>query len=88
MKLCDVVPVRSAAAAEMARVELSPDIQGDFGRIIDHLLEHEVADAQSRVRGIVKAIDVLEENPLMGRPVANDLRELIIGRKARGYVAL
>ena len=72
----------------MVRVELSPDIQGDFDRIIDHLLEHEVDDAPGRVREIVKALDVLAENPLIGRPVANGQRELVIGRKARGYLAL
>lgn len=27
-------------------------------------------------------------NPLIGRPVRADLRELVIGRRARGYVAL
>ncbi len=33
-------------------------------------------------------IDVLERNPLIGRPARADLRELVIGRRARGYVAL
>jgi len=28
------------------------------------------------------------KNPLIGRPAAGDLRELVIGRRARGYVAL
>ena len=33
-------------------------------------------------------LDVLERNPLIGRPARGDLRELVIGRRARGYVAL
>jgi len=31
---------------------------------------------------------VLERNPLIGRLVRADLGELVIGRQARGYVAL
>ena len=34
------------------------------------------------------AIDVLEHNPLIGRPIAGEKRELVIGRRSRGYVAL
>ena len=31
---------------------------------------------------------MLARNPLIGRPAERDLRELIIGRRAQGYVAL
>jgi hypothetical protein len=34
------------------------------------------------------AIDVLSHNPFIGRSVANGNGELVIGRKAHGYVAL
>ena len=47
-----------------------------------------MADAPSRIEAITPAIDVLERNPLIGRPVRADLRELVTGRRARGYVAL
>lgn len=72
----------------MTRIELAPEVADDFDRIIDHLLEHDVADAPARVRDIIQAIDVLAGNPHIGRPVAAGLRELVIGRRARGYVAL
>ncbi|MBI3917293.1 MAG: type II toxin-antitoxin system RelE/ParE family toxin [Betaproteobacteria bacterium] len=72
----------------MARIELAPELTDDFDRILDHLLGHEAADAASRVRDVIRAIDVLEQNPLIGRPVKADLRELVIGHGARGYVAL
>jgi toxin ParE1/3/4 len=72
----------------MARVELAPEIADDFDRILDHLLRHQAADARSRMEDILRAIDVLERNPLIGRPVRADLRELVIGRRTRGYVAL
>lgn len=72
----------------MARVELAPEVGDELHRILDHLLLHQVTQAASRIDEIIKAIDVLEHNPLIGRPVPVDLRELVIGRRSRGYVAL
>ena len=72
----------------MSRIELAPEVGEDFDRILDPLLEHEAADAKSRIEDILHAIDVLERNPLIGRRVRADLRELVIGRRERGYVAL
>jgi toxin ParE1/3/4 len=74
----------------MARVELAPEVADDFDRILEHLVKHQVDDAPSRIHDIVAAISVLERNPLIGRPVGRDKRELelVIGRGSRGYVAL
>lgn len=72
----------------MARIELAPEALDDLDRILDHLLQHEATEPESRLSDIVRAIDVLERNPLIGRPTSTQLRELIIGRDARGYVAL
>lgn len=72
----------------MARVELAPEIEEDFTRILNHLEEHDVEDAPTRIGEIITAIDVLQRNPVIGRPVSADLRELIIGRRSHGYVAL
>ena len=72
----------------MARIELAPKVADDIDRILQHLFEHEVADAPSRIEDIVRAIDVLERNPLIGRAARAGLRELVIGQRARGYIAL
>lgn len=72
----------------MPAIELAPEVADDFDRILEHLDRHEASDARSRIREIVDALDVLATNPLIGRPAIGDLRELIIGRRARGYVAL
>ena len=72
----------------MSRIELAPEIGDDFDRIFDHLAEHEVIDIPARIDEIIQAISVLESNPLIGRPVSGEKRELVIGRRARGYVAL
>lgn len=72
----------------MSRIELAPEVGEDFERILDHLVRYGVEDPASRIREIVLAIDVLEHNPLIGRPIAGEKRELVIGRRSRGYVAL
>lgn len=72
----------------MPRIELAPQVGDDLDRILDHLLQHDVADAASRIEDVIRAIDVLERNPLIGRPVRGDLRELVIGRRTGAYVAL
>ena len=72
----------------MAQIELAPEIVEDFDRIIDHLQRHKAAGIASRLRGVVEAIDVLGRNPLIGHPTSREMRELVIGRDARGYIAL
>ena len=72
----------------MSRIELMPGVGDDFTRISDHLAEFDVADISLRLHEIIQAIAVLEHNPMIGRPVDDDKRELVIGRDARGYVAL
>lgn len=72
----------------MARIELAPKIRDDFDRIFDHLSRHDLDHAAARIEQIVQAFDVLKTNPLIGRPTASGMRELIIGHRSRGYVAL
>lgn len=72
----------------MTRVELAPAVADDFERILDHLAAHQIEDPAQRIGEIIAALDVLAHNPLIGRPVANDKRELVIGRLSKGYVAL
>ena len=72
----------------MSRIEIAPEVGDDFDRILDHLARHDVEHAPARVGEIIQAFNVLETNPLIGRPAAGSLRELIIGRGSRGYVAL
>jgi plasmid stabilization system protein ParE len=72
----------------VSRVEIAPEVSEDFDRIFDHLALHDLDSAPERIGAIIRALDVLEANPLIGRPAANAMRELIIGRGSRGYVAL
>lgn len=72
----------------MARVELAPEVFDDFDRFLDHMARFEVEGAQVRTGEVVQAIEILTHSPLIGRPVKGGLRELVIGRDSRGYIAL
>lgn len=72
----------------MSRIELAAGVGDDFERILDHLAQYQVENPALRIREIIAALDVLEYNPLIGRPANNDKRELVIGRSSHGYVAL
>ncbi|GAB4470290.1 MAG: type II toxin-antitoxin system RelE/ParE family toxin [Burkholderiaceae bacterium] len=72
----------------MARVELAPELADDFDRIFNHLARHGLEHAAARIQEIVQAFDVLQTNPLIGRPASGGVRELVIGHRSRGYVAL
>jgi plasmid stabilization system protein ParE len=72
----------------VARIELATGIGDDFDRILDHLAAFQVENASRRIDEIIAALDVLEHNPLIGRPVLNGKRELVIGHRLRGYLAL
>lgn len=72
----------------MTRIELAPEVADDFDRILEHLATYQIENPGQRIGEILIAFDVLEQNPLIGRPVANGKRELVIGRRTRGYLAL
>jgi plasmid stabilization system protein ParE len=72
----------------VARIEVAPEVARDLDRIVDHLTQFDAAHINERIDGLMDAVDVLAHSPLMGRPVRQDLRELIVGRAAEGYVVL
>jgi toxin ParE1/3/4 len=72
----------------LARVELAPEVAEDLERILDHLVHDDPRGAGTRMQEIIDALSVLEASPLIGRAARRDLRELVIGRRTRGYVAL
>ncbi|MBE7424625.1 MAG: type II toxin-antitoxin system RelE/ParE family toxin [Ideonella sp.] len=80
--------VRAHEAAQVSVVRLSPRARIDLDRITDHLLAHEVTDVEARMSEILDALQLLALHPRIGRPATAGLRELVIGRGSRGYVAL
>lgn len=72
----------------MTRIELAPEVFGDFDRFFEHIAQFDPGTAPQRIGQILDAIQILAHSPLIGHPVKNGKRELVIGRKTRGYVAL
>ncbi len=72
----------------MTRIELAPEVADDFDRILDHLDQYQVENPALRIREIIEAFNVLKYSPMIGRPSNNDKRELVIGHRSHGYVAL
>lgn len=72
----------------MSRIEFSHAVAADLERISRHLRDHESMHAHSRPAEILAAIDVLRDNPHIGRPAGDGRRELVIGRDDHGHLAL
>ena len=70
------------------RIELAAGIAEDFERILAHLFSYQVESAAQHIGEIIAALDVLAHNPLIGRLTSSGKRELVIGRRSRGYLAL
>jgi len=72
----------------MTRIELAPEVLDDFDRFLDHMAQFGAADMPGRIQEVIDSIQVLAHSPLIGRPVRDGKRELVIGKGVRGYVAL
>ncbi|CAG1016891.1 hypothetical protein BURC_01580 [Burkholderiaceae bacterium] len=72
----------------MALIESAPEVLDDFDRIFDHIAQFDASSAPGRIADILQAVQLLATSPLIGRPVKDGQRELVIGRGSRGYVAL
>lgn len=72
----------------MTRIGLAPEVLNDFDRFFEQIAQFDAGSAPQRIGEILEAIQILAHSPLIGRPVKDGKRELIIGRATRGYVAL
>ena len=72
----------------MTRLVHSPEAANDLEELVDFLLTSRPEHAVETVDLVLDALSVLERHPLMGRPVAYGLRELVISRGRTGYLAL
>lgn len=71
----------------MPRLVLAPEVLDDIDRILDHQARHGVSDSPARIARLIEALDVLRHSPLIGRPVQQGQRELVIGADVHGFVA-
>ena len=67
---------------------LSPEAADDLDRLVDFLLDEWPHATVTTVDMVIDALGILEQHPIIGRPVAEGLRELVISRGKSGYLAL
>ena len=72
----------------MAQVVYSGRAVEDLERAIRFLVEQDPTAAAQAAAAIREAVEILSRHPLIGRPVARPLRELVISFGKTGYVAL
>jgi plasmid stabilization system protein ParE len=72
----------------MAVIGYAPRASADIRRLVDFLAKTDLLAAAETAELIVTAVEALRRHPLLGRPVENDYRELIISRGRSGYLAL
>ncbi len=72
----------------MTRWVLSVDAANDLEELVDFLLAQLPNEAVKTVDLVTDALNILEQHPKIGRPVAQGLRELVISRGKTGYLAL
>jgi plasmid stabilization system protein ParE len=72
----------------LAELIYSGQAFSDLDGLTDVLLEADPASASSTIPLITEAIEVLGNHPMIGRPVEEGLRELVISRGKSGYIAL
>lgn len=72
----------------MARIELMPEALDDLDRIVNYLVQSKAVNIPKKIAEIQQAISVLETSPRIGHAISNDKRELLIGQRRHGYVAV
>lgn len=72
----------------MARVVYAERALADLERLFDFAAVADPALAVASIDAIEEAVTLLANHPLIGRPVDDDLRELVISRGETGFVAL
>ena len=72
----------------MTRWVLSIEAADDLDRLVDFLLVTHPLDPARTNDLITDALCILERHPMIGRPIEQGLRELVISRGNSGYLAL
>jgi plasmid stabilization system protein ParE len=72
----------------VARVVYTPNALANLERAVSSLAEIAPDAVEAAVEVIRSGIEMLEHHPLIGRIVADDLRELVISFGRSGYLAL
>ena len=71
----------------MATVEVNQRALADLERLFDFIATENPKKAREQILSVRRAIDLLADHPLLGRPAEAGRRELILSRGRYGYIA-
>ena len=71
----------------MATLEKTQTALADLERLFDFLAAEHPQKAREQILSVRKAFELLSDHPLLGRPVEDGRRELILSRGRYGYIA-
>ena len=71
----------------VARLRFAPPAALDLERLAAFLEESDPAAAVATIGIIIEAVEILARHPMIGRPLENGSRELVIHRGSTGYLA-
>ena len=72
----------------MAQVVYSQNALANLERAFDFIAEHDPSAAVAAAVAIRRAVETLDDHPLIGRRREGEIRELVISYGKTGYIAL
>src|SRR5579864_7505892 len=71
----------------MATVEITQKALADLERLFDFIAAENPQKAREQILSVRKALELLADHPLLGRPAEKGRRELFLSRGRYGYIA-
>jgi len=71
----------------VARVEITQQAFADLERLFEFIASDNPPRARLQLASVRRALELLADHPLMGRPAEEGRRELVLSRGRYGYVA-
>jgi plasmid stabilization system protein ParE len=71
----------------VARVEVTEKAFADLERLFDFIAADHPQRAREQLTSVRRALELLAEHPLLGRPAEDGRRELVLSRGRYGYLA-
>jgi plasmid stabilization system protein ParE len=71
----------------MATVEITRKALADLERLFDFIGAENPQKAREQILSVRRALELLADHPLLGRPAEQGRRELVLSRGRYGYIA-
>lgn len=69
----------------MTKIVLMPQAKDDLEEIFNYLAQFSASDSAARIAELTDKLKLLEQTPLLGKPLPNNKRELLIGKRHQVY---